>query len=59
MPALSLQQLATRACIRNVKAITDIGGLPYSLAKPFLLKVDNPDQLVSQSTARCSLLPVR
>lgn len=27
--------------------LTDIGNIPYSLARPFLIKVESPKQLVS------------
>lgn len=30
--------------------LTDIGNIPYSLARPFLIKVESPKQLVSLGT---------
>ena len=62
MPAIPLYHLAKKACIKNIKckhntcqlqqkthirvAITDVGGAPYELLRPVLLKLENPDQLV-------------
>lgn len=31
----------------DVLGLTDIGNIPYSLARPFLIKVESPKQLVS------------
>ncbi|KAL1999837.1 hypothetical protein VTN02DRAFT_3896 [Thermoascus thermophilus] len=45
MPPPSLLQLCTRAAIQNVKNLNDIGEMPYSLARPFLLKIESPGQL--------------
>lgn len=45
MPVDSLLDMSLRACTKITKRITDIGGLPYSVARPFLLKVDSPEQL--------------
>ncbi|KAJ5668916.1 hypothetical protein N7462_009986 [Penicillium macrosclerotiorum] len=33
--------------IKHVKLLTDLGNLPYALARPILLKVDNPERLHS------------
>lgn len=45
MPVDSLVDMSLRACSKISKRIKDIGGLPYSVARPFLLKIDNPEQL--------------
>ncbi|KAL4889757.1 RNA polymerase II transcription factor SIII subunit A-domain-containing protein [Aspergillus ambiguus] len=45
MPAPSLLQLATASATRNVKFLNDIGTIPYSLARPFLLKIESPEKL--------------
>jgi elongin-A len=45
MPVDSLVNMSLRACCKIHKRIRDIGGLPYSVARPFLLKIDNPEQL--------------
>ncbi|GES66185.1 putative RNA polymerase II transcription factor SIII subunit A [Aspergillus terreus] len=45
MPAPSLLQLATASATRNVKYLNDIGNIPYSLARPFLLKIESPEKL--------------
>ncbi|OOQ88804.1 putative RNA polymerase II transcription factor SIII (Elongin) subunit A [Penicillium brasilianum] len=47
MPAPSLKHLATATAIKHVKLLTDIGNLPYALARPILMKVDNPEKLHS------------
>ena len=65
MPAIPLYHLARKACIKNIKckydndqlqqttniyiAITDVGDIPYELIRPVLIKLENPDQLVSSS----------
>ncbi|KAI0817752.1 RNA polymerase II transcription factor SIII subunit A-domain-containing protein [Xylaria sp. FL0064] len=41
----SLVELCTAVCIRNIKDITDIGTIPYAIARPILLKVDSAVQL--------------
>ncbi|KAI9811988.1 MAG: hypothetical protein M1827_004880 [Pycnora praestabilis] len=46
MPASSLYLLAKRACVKNIKSITDVGDIPYELIRPVLVKVQNPDQLI-------------
>jgi elongin-A len=46
MPVDSLVNLSLRACCKIHKQIKDIGPvLPYNVARPFLLKLDNPEQL--------------
>ncbi|KAJ5368875.1 uncharacterized protein N7496_008635 [Penicillium cataractarum] len=47
MPAPSLKHLATATAIKHVKMLTDIGSLPYALARPILMKIDNPEKLHS------------
>ncbi|KAJ5750645.1 hypothetical protein N7533_007673 [Penicillium manginii] len=47
MPVPSLKHLATATAIKHVKMLDDIGSLPYALARPVLLKVDNPEKLHS------------
>ncbi|PWY93302.1 hypothetical protein BO94DRAFT_460744 [Aspergillus sclerotioniger CBS 115572] len=47
MPPPSLLQLCTAIAIRNVKHLDDIGNMPYTLARPFLLKVESPEKLRS------------
>lgn len=34
-------------CLYPHLVLDDIGSLPYALARPMLLKVDNPEKLVS------------
>lgn len=45
MPTDSLVDMSLRACCKIHKQIKDIGELPYNVARPFLLKIDNPEQL--------------
>ncbi|KAH8425588.1 uncharacterized protein LDX57_003337 [Aspergillus melleus] len=45
MPAPSLRQLCTATAIRNVKYLSDIGNIPYVLARPFLVKIESPERL--------------
>jgi elongin-A len=45
MPADSLKNMSLRACSKTTKRITDIGGMPYRIARPFLLKIESPEQL--------------
>ncbi|MCJ1450838.1 hypothetical protein MMC28_001172 [Mycoblastus sanguinarius] len=45
MPARSLLQSASKACIKNIRSITDVGDTPYDLLRPILTKIDNPEQL--------------
>ncbi|OJJ58870.1 hypothetical protein ASPSYDRAFT_152066 [Aspergillus sydowii CBS 593.65] len=47
MPAPTLRQLCTATAIRNVKYLNDIGNVPYTLARPFLLKIESPEKLRS------------
>ncbi|KAI3322246.1 hypothetical protein HD806DRAFT_143696 [Xylariaceae sp. AK1471] len=58
----TLVELCTAVCLRNVKEITDVGGLPYTIARPILLKVDSAAQLrrieinspdLEEDTAEC------
>ncbi|KAI2615620.1 RNA polymerase II transcription factor SIII subunit A-domain-containing protein [Hypoxylon sp. NC1633] len=41
----SLFDICTNVCLRNIHEITDIGGAPYSLLRPIIMKMDNPNQL--------------
>ncbi|KAI1429911.1 RNA polymerase II transcription factor SIII subunit A-domain-containing protein [Xylaria sp. FL1777] len=41
----SLVELCTIVCLRNTKEITDIGDIPYRIARPILLKIDSAAQL--------------
>ncbi|EME42505.1 hypothetical protein DOTSEDRAFT_73373 [Dothistroma septosporum NZE10] len=45
MPATSLLKMATASAIRLVGQIDDLGRVPYHLARPILLKIQNPQQL--------------
>ncbi|KAK1769994.1 RNA polymerase II transcription factor SIII subunit A-domain-containing protein [Phialemonium atrogriseum] len=45
MPPKSLVQLCTKACIKNVAMITDLGDMPNNRARPILLKVESGTQL--------------
>jgi elongin-A len=45
MPVDTLVNMSLRACGKIHKRIRDIGALPYSIARPFLLKIDSPEQL--------------
>ncbi|OJJ50479.1 hypothetical protein ASPZODRAFT_187431 [Penicilliopsis zonata CBS 506.65] len=47
MPSQSLLQLCTATAIRNARYLTDIGSVPYVLARPFLLKIESPEKLRS------------
>ncbi|KAI1369293.1 RNA polymerase II transcription factor SIII subunit A-domain-containing protein [Xylaria arbuscula] len=41
----SLVELCTAVCVRNIKDIYDIGTIPFSIARPILLRVDSAAQL--------------
>ncbi|KAI0008816.1 RNA polymerase II transcription factor SIII subunit A-domain-containing protein [Xylariaceae sp. FL0662B] len=41
----SLIELCTAVCIKNIKDITDVGGMPFAVLRPILLKVDSAAQL--------------
>ncbi|KAI1177393.1 RNA polymerase II transcription factor SIII subunit A-domain-containing protein [Nemania sp. FL0916] len=41
----SLVELCTTVCLRHVKDITDVGCIPYTVAKPILTKIDSAAQL--------------
>ncbi|KAI9844136.1 MAG: hypothetical protein M1838_002301 [Thelocarpon superellum] len=45
MPAPSLLRIAKRTCVRNIKAIVDVGDVPYEVVRDVLIRVENPDQL--------------
>ncbi|KMU75559.1 hypothetical protein CISG_04962 [Coccidioides immitis RMSCC 3703] len=42
--------MARRACVKQAKAIDDVGDAPYGLVRPILLKVENPRQLHALET---------
>ncbi|MCJ1249238.1 hypothetical protein MMC30_006461 [Trapelia coarctata] len=56
MPAPSLYHLARKACIKNIRSITDVGDVPYDLLRPILLKIENPEQLVLLPSPLCNML---
>ncbi|KAI1407077.1 RNA polymerase II transcription factor SIII subunit A-domain-containing protein [Hypoxylon sp. FL1857] len=41
----TLVDICTTVCIKNVRDIWDVGSLPYWVARPILLKIENPAQL--------------
>ncbi|KAF4979039.1 hypothetical protein FZEAL_4714 [Fusarium zealandicum] len=46
MPVKSLMQLATSACIKNIRELEGVGDfLPYENVRPILLRVENAHQL--------------
>lgn len=45
MAPKSLADLCITVCHKNSKEITDVGGLPYSIVRPILIRIDNPAQL--------------
>lgn len=45
MPPSSLVRMATRACIKNLRSITDVGEAPYQIVRAILLRIENPQQL--------------
>lgn len=45
MPATTLYKMALQAAIRLSAQINDIADMPYELARPFLLKIQSPQQL--------------
>ncbi|KAL4729975.1 hypothetical protein ACLX1H_002004 [Fusarium chlamydosporum] len=46
MPVKSLLELATTACIKNIRELDSVGNyLLYKTVRPLLLKIDNPKQL--------------
>ncbi|KAI3238386.1 hypothetical protein DTO012A9_1856 [Penicillium roqueforti] len=45
MPAPSLLHLATATAIRFIKDLDNLGAMPYSLARPILLNIHNPEKL--------------
>ncbi|KAI9873763.1 MAG: hypothetical protein M1830_010627 [Pleopsidium flavum] len=59
MPALPLYHLARKACIKNIKSITDVGDIPYNLIRPVLIKLENPDQLVNPPNPQTTPLPLQ
>ncbi|KAJ4173666.1 hypothetical protein NW754_012663 [Fusarium falciforme] len=45
MPPKSLMELATLACIKNIRELEGVGYLPYDTVRPILLRIDNAHQL--------------
>ncbi|KAH6666006.1 putative Elongin-A, partial [Halenospora varia] len=45
MPAPSLVDLSTRACIKNIRSLTDVGDFEFWKIKTVLARVDSPEQL--------------
>ncbi|KAL9099659.1 MAG: hypothetical protein Q9163_004872 [Psora crenata] len=45
MPVQSLSHMARRACIKNIRQITDVGDAPYSVVRPVLIRIENPEHL--------------
>lgn len=45
MPPKPLVQLCTQVCIKHITMIADLGDIPYSRARPILLRVDDAAQL--------------
>ncbi|OTA86788.1 hypothetical protein M434DRAFT_148456 [Hypoxylon sp. CO27-5] len=41
----SLVELCITVCIKNIRDLWDVGGAPYSVIRPILLKIENPAQL--------------
>ncbi|KAI1461732.1 RNA polymerase II transcription factor SIII subunit A-domain-containing protein [Annulohypoxylon moriforme] len=41
----SLVELCTEVCLRNIKEIYDVGSAPYSILRPILLKINDPEHL--------------
>ncbi|CAD6576221.1 MAG: hypothetical protein ASARMPRED_007654 [Alectoria sarmentosa] len=37
--------MASRACIKNIRSITDVGDTPYRIVRSVLLRIENPEQL--------------
>ncbi|KAF8848440.1 hypothetical protein BDZ45DRAFT_732929 [Acephala macrosclerotiorum] len=45
MPAPSLNDSCIRACIRNIRSLTDVGDFEYFKIKPVLARINSPEQL--------------
>ncbi|KAI0486376.1 hypothetical protein F4859DRAFT_470138 [Xylaria cf. heliscus] len=41
----SLLELCTAVCLRNIRDITDLGTISYTVARPIIMKIDNAVQL--------------
>ncbi|KAI0452728.1 hypothetical protein F5B21DRAFT_482037 [Xylaria acuta] len=41
----SLVELCTAVCLRNIKDVTGMGSIPYNIARPIIMKIDNAVQL--------------
>ncbi|PMD32786.1 hypothetical protein L207DRAFT_518613 [Hyaloscypha variabilis F] len=45
MPAISLVDLCTKACIKNVRSLNDVGSFEYWKIRPILQRIESPEQL--------------
>lgn len=45
MPVPSLVDLCTKACIKNIRSLTDVGAFEYWKIKPVLQRIESPEQL--------------
>lgn len=45
MSPSSLLRMACRACIKNIRSITDVGDASYQIVRSVLLRIENPQQL--------------
>ncbi|KAE9382052.1 hypothetical protein N431DRAFT_393836 [Stipitochalara longipes BDJ] len=45
MPAISLLDLCTKACIKNVRSLNDVGSFEYWKIRPILQRIESPEQL--------------
>ncbi|KAH6660356.1 RNA polymerase II transcription factor SIII subunit A-domain-containing protein [Truncatella angustata] len=45
MAVKSLADLCTAVCIKNIREIQDVGGLPYHIVRPILMRLDSAAQL--------------
>ncbi|KAF4636470.1 hypothetical protein G7Y89_g1621 [Cudoniella acicularis] len=45
MPTLSLVELSTKACIKNIRSLTDVGDFEFWKIKSVLARVTSPEQL--------------
>lgn len=50
MSVLSATAPLLEHCLTVFLDLNDIGNVPYSLARPFLLKIESPEKLVSGSS---------
>ena len=40
-----LSHMARRACLKNIRQITDVGDAPYDVVRPVLIRLENPEHL--------------